>query len=229
MNIVQVLIEKIISLRIFFIAVFTVCLIVFPQILSEQFMTVATAQSTLSSANSFDATADYSLENNPNGVWSAGYTSTATLGSSFNLYNTNNGSTNGLNQWLSTLVQSSQAPSFSKNLSSGFIIPGLKPGAIMLHPGPQNQFSVLRFTVPQTGTYSLDAQFYAGDRGDTDAYILLNNNRSSPLFKAITTNTNPKFRKSIALKADEELDFIVGSKGSFYYCTTPLRVKLTLQ
>jgi hypothetical protein len=228
MNIVQKLIDKIISLRIFFIAVFTVCLIVFPQIISERFMTVATAQSSSASADSFDATADYSLENNPNGVWSSGYTSTATLGSSFNLYDTTNGNTKGLYQWLSTVVQASQAPSFSKNLGSTSFY-GLEPGEIMLHPGPQNQFGVLRFTVPRTGTYSLDAQFYEGDIGDTTAYILRNNNTSSPLFKAVTTSTNPKFRKTIALKANEKLDFLVGSKGSFYSCTTPLRVKLTLQ
>ena len=228
MNIVQKSIEKIISLRIFFIAVFTVCLIVFPQILSERFMTVATAQSTSASTDSFDANADYSLENNPNGVWSAGYTSTATLGSSFNLYDTTNGNTNGVYMWLSTVVQASQSPSFSKNLGSASIY-GIKPGEISLHPGPQNQFSVLRFTVPRTGTYNLDAQFYSGDIADTTAYILLNNNTSSPLFKAVTTSTNPKFRKSIALKANEKLDFLVGSKGNFSYCSTPLRVKLTLQ
>lgn len=176
-------------------------------------------------AQIFDATADYSRFNNPNGVWSAGYTDT--LGSALNLYNINNGVTNGLNLWNSTVVNTASAPTFGRNLGGAMQF-GIPPGQIMLHPGPQNQYSVLRFTAPVTTSYSLVGRFFSGDSGDTDATILLNSNTATPVFFAVTTGTNPTFNEALSLTAGNTVDFVVGSKGSFISDTTPLIVQITV-
>jgi hypothetical protein len=183
-------------------------------------------------AQTFDAAADYSITNNPNGVWSAGFSST--LGGSLVLFNVNNGVTNGINAWNSTVVNAFGTPSYFKNLGAS---PAnfLQPGQIALHPGPDNQnapFAVLRFTAPTTAQYNVVAQFFVGDTGgstggDTDANILLNSNAAAPVFFAATTNTNPLFNQTVTLAAGNTLDFIVGSKGDFTFDTTPLNVRLT--
>jgi hypothetical protein len=173
-------------------------------------------------AQTFDAAADYSRFNNPNGVWSAGYTNT--LGSALVLYDVNNGVTDGLNAWRSSAI--GVDPNFSKNLSGSTLI-NIAPGQVSLHPGPNNQYSVLRFTAPTTAAYNVVAQFFVGDTGDTDANILLNSNAAAPVFFAATTDTNPSFNQTVNLTAGNTLDFVVGSKGSYFSDTTPLNVTLT--
>src|SRR4028118_329829 len=86
-------------------------------------------------AQIFDAAADYSRFNNPNGVWSSGFTNT--LGSALVLYDTNNGITGGLNGWFSSTI--GVDPNFSKNLG-GIAQIGVDPGQTSLHPGPANQY-----------------------------------------------------------------------------------------
>ena len=170
----------------------------------------------------YDATADFSLSQNPNGPWTAGWTST--LGSAFNPFTTGAAASNGFQVWNSPAIDTTGL-SFAKNL--GAVQYGIPTGSLTLHPGPQNQYAVLRFTAPSTGTYDLSAQFFTGDSGDTDANILLNGNASSPLMYAVTTGGNPVFAKQITLNAGDTLDFVVGSKGSYFSDNTPINIRLT--
>ena len=104
---------------------------------------------------------------------------------------------------------------------------GIAPGQVALHPGSGNQYSVLRFTAPMTGSYTIAAQFFVGDFGDTDANILLNGDTVTPVFFAATTNTNPSFNGSLSLNLGDTVDFVVGAKGSWSGDTTPVTITVT--
>ena len=171
-------------------------------------------------AQTHDASADFSTVSNINGVWSHGYTNT--LGSSLNLYTRFVGG--GFLMWQS--ADFGRDPNFAKN-TTGSNAFGTADGQVSLHPGPGNQYSVLRFTAPSTNTFTIDSQFYSGDGGDTDVNVLLNSGTASPLFFAATTNTNPTYGASVSLQANDTLDFVIGAKGSYAGDTTPFRVTIT--
>lgn len=173
-------------------------------------------------AQSFDANTDFLTFNAGSSPWKTGFETT--LGAPLTLYDVFvNGSP--FQDYHSSVVFNSGAPNFAKNISGG-TVNGTPPGAIELHPGPNNEYSAIRFTVPTTGTYTINSQFFAGDTGDTDGTILLNNNTVTPLFFANTTTTNPSYSSSVPLNSGDTLDFLVGSKGSFFSDTTPLTVNI---
>jgi hypothetical protein len=170
----------------------------------------------------WDAAADFSSVMNPNGEWSSGWTST--LGSFFNLYPSMSISSGGVS-WYDPAIVQLGAPAFWKN-TAGYSQYGAQPGQVLLHPGPSNQFSVLRWTCPFASDYTVSVQFFVGDFGDTDAYVLKNN---ASVFGAGTTNTNPVFAQTLSLNTGDTIDFAVGSKGSFYGDNTPLNVTITTE
>ena len=63
-------------------------------------------------ALTFDAATDFSLTNNPNGVWSYGYSST--LGGVFNLY-PDKGNISGLDYWRDNTIVSAGVPNVAHN------------------------------------------------------------------------------------------------------------------
>jgi len=174
-------------------------------------------------AQTFDPNTAFLNFNSGSGPWTTGYETTA--GSSLVLYDVfaDNGT---IQNYHSSVVFSLGTPTFEKNISGSSQIT-IPSGGIALHPGPNNEYSVIRFTVPTTNIYTINSQFFAGDGGDTDATVLLNNNTGSPLFFAGTTDTNPTYTQSIPLTAGDILDFLVGSKGSFFSDTTPLNLTIT--
>lgn len=171
----------------------------------------------------FDANNDYSDTANPNGAWSYGCSANSTLGSAFVAFDTFNadGGGTGNNEWSSSSL--GHTPNFRKNTSDSTIF-GANPGQVSLHPGPNNEYAILRFTAPAAGSYLIDSQFFAGDTGETDAHVLLNNDTASPLFSAPSTTTNPAFTTTVALQQGDVVDFVVGSLGDHNFDTTPLRV-----
>jgi hypothetical protein len=174
-------------------------------------------------AQTYDAAADYSASaaTNVNGVWSYGYTTA--LGATLNLYDVNNGHTNSINRWTSSVVNSIDTPSFGKNLG-GATQQSTPPGFLFHHPGPNGVLSVLRFTAPSSSSYMISTQFFAGDVGTTEAYVLLNN---VTLFFSPTTETAPQYATSLLLAAGDRLDFVVGTTDSFFSDTTPLTATVT--
>ena len=180
-----------------------------------------------SAADIFDATADYSITNNPNGVWSSGYKST--LSSAFVVYDDTKYVVNSYSLWLSKVLNNGDnTPGFGKNLGAVTIY-GLAANQISLHPGPQNQFSILRFTAPKSASYYLQLQFFAGDTGDTDGYAIVNNDSANPVYYAATTNLNPTFNSNLNLSGGDFVDIVVGSKGNHFADTTPITVVFTEQ
>ena len=141
------------------------------------------------------AALDFSPTMNPNGPWSAGYTTA--LGSPLKLYQRPL-ETNGLQYWLDPVNNSLNTPGYYKNVSDG-IVYGSTPGQVSLHPGCNgHEYSVLRWRAPAVGRYAVQAQFFIGDQqgiyyGETTAHILVNSVASSPLFYAPRTSLQPTF------------------------------------
>lgn len=173
----------------------------------------------------YDAADDYSDTNNPNGVWSSGYTTG--LGTTLNLFDTSTTYGGPINVWTkSGHVDIGGTPAFLKNY--GVPVPGAGTDEVSLHPSQFGDYAVLRFTAPVTGEYTLLSQFFEGNTGETDAYVLLNEDTVSPLLYAPQTSVNPSYNTVLNLTAGDTLDFVVGALGNFDSDLTPLEVQITL-
>ena len=174
----------------------------------------------------YDATVDFSAINNPNGVWSYGYSLTGGAGYAFTLFNTATISVTTPG-WNASTYQTLGAPTIWKNLTGGVSF-GATPGQILLHPGPNNYSpAILRFTAQTSGTYNFTAMFFPGDTGIMNGAMILNNNDVAPLYYVASTDTTPSFSSSVLLQAGNTLDLAVGNNGSFYFGNTPVSFVLS--
>ena len=175
------------------------------------------------SAITYDAVADFSTTDNPNGVWRYGY---STLGPGQYEFKLLDDHIAGFDwNWFDTSYVSLYAPTIWKNYSSTTSYDGVTPGQLSLHPGPNNYSpTILRFIAPTTGSYEINAQFFAGDSGSMNAAILLN---GSQLQYWSSTDGLTVFKQNMAITAGSTLDFAVGNNGSFLFGNTPLAVTIT--
>ena len=127
-----------------------------------------------------DPAAQFSPINNPNGAWKYGYDNFP-LPSAFNLL-TLPGPVSGIDAW--------RAPSFGEvgvyhngnAVATTFVQPGenaiYQAGQIGMHPGPNDQYGVIQFTVPANGFYRIHGTFEGLDTGggtNTLVDLLVNN------------------------------------------------------
>lgn len=178
----------------------------------------------------FNAAGDFSATSNPNGVWS--YGQSATLTSAFQIY-TQHGPDNadpipGLNAWFGTSAYS--VPAVLYNPTSSVIVHDsitVQPGELFFHPGQADQFSVVRFTAPDTGTYSLSSAFSPVDSmATTDVHVLLDN---ASIFDGLVNHSPTSFATVLSLTAGDVLEFKVGygANGNYSNDSTGLDVRLT--
>jgi hypothetical protein len=174
------------------------------------------------SAIAYNANADLVANSpNPNGVWRYGYTTS--LGSVF-IPHAEYFSTTDVYGWRTNLAFG--APAFTYFMSPGF---GVLVGETSLHSGPNNEFSVLRFTTPVTGPYDLLATWRGpGDTGNTDLYLLKNNNGGSPLGSTTSTTISGMIQLSnVPLVAGDTIDLAVGNGGDgFFSDNTPVNLQI---
>ena len=185
-------------------------------------------------AQTYDAAGDFSATLNPNGVWSYGYENT--LGGSFNLYTAQFAPTANIAGWYDNI--SSDVPLVIKNFGtttdSSFADIVLQPGQLAFHPGPQDQFSVVRFTAASAGLYNLTSSFVpvTTDGTTTDVHVLENGlsvfdgNVSGTYNDSSGASYNDS---ALTLSAGETVDFAVGygADGDFYRDATGLSATLT--
>jgi hypothetical protein len=107
------------------------------------------------------------------------------------------------------------------------------PGGLTMHPGPQGQCAVVRFTAPQTGKYRMMGRFWAQNVSntgtETDTSVALNGGPLIPVVRIRALNptsgnpSNHPFTSSVMnLNQGDTLDFRVGSAGSFLNDSTGL-------
>ncbi len=181
-------------------------------------------------AATFDAASDFSATNNPNGVWSYGESNT--LGGAFNLYTNKFTDATGLDTWfgntLPVIIHNSTASIFTDSCCQ------FLPGQLSLHPGPQGQYSIVRWTAPQSGLFSLATTFigthYAGGGTSTDVHVFRN---GTSLFNELVNGFgNPSaknFSTTLSIATGDTIDFLVGfgSNGNYFADNTGLSATLT--
>ena len=177
-------------------------------------------------AGYYDAAADFSPTSDPNGVWSYGWSST--LGGAFNL-DAVHASTSGLDLWEGSIPGADGLgfPFIEHNGTADTIKSGtiqLAPGQLAAHPGPQDQYAIVRFTAPTAGVYDLASSFTGLDfvgPATTDVHVLLD---GVSIFDGNVSGfeSGPSFSSVLTLQQGDTLDFVVGygQNGNYNYDTT---------
>ena len=171
-----------------------------------------------------DFAADFNKTTNP-GTMGWIYGLETSLGGTLSVYDTHLNDPSGYNYWYSNANHSGDlTPAVFLNQGTG-TINGDGPGQAGLHPGPDGQFSVARYTVPTTATATILGQFYAGDSGSLNEYVQVN---GVTQFVALPATGDQPFSFTYAAKANDRIDFIVGADAHGYsFDTTPLSATIT--
>lgn len=161
----------------------------------------------------YDAVGDFSGSGNPAGTWSYGFRA-AGGGDPFTLHNTRNNQFGAnIETWTNT-----GAPFVTANTSgttrsySGVTHP---TDLLNLHPGAAGERSVLRWTVPQAGTFDIAGRFEGLDTGGTTTDVLITHNGAN-LFSGHVTGFGTKlpFYLPRTVAAGDIIEFSVGYTGA---------------
>jgi hypothetical protein len=107
-----------------------------------------------------------------------------------------------------------------------------EPGRLAFHPGPNGEYSVVRWTAPASGEYAVNVNFLAIDADTTTKVYVLHNGES--VFRGAIRLDGAGERATYDAKRtmakDDKLDFVVGWGNGAYVCdSTGLEVRLTDQ
>ena len=182
----------------------------------------------------YDAVKDFSIISNPNGVWSYGWQSP--LGSPLNLYTvTDTTSFPGMSGWLlRSAPLTMNPPRVAHNDTSNKICFETwcdPPTCLQVHPGLNNEVTVVRWTAPSSGRFCVQGAVAGLDRfpGGTGFYEVLNSNRI--LFSAtIDSYRSPLlFHHVLTVSAGDTVDFAVdfGQDGNYFNDSTGIQFKVT--
>lgn len=147
----------------------------------------------------YDATADFSPNANPNGVWSYGWT--LTLGT-FTPYDTH--------RTIGFLGPSGEEwyPASQGDNSPDVVywVPGSSP-QLTLAAGPTGEYSIVRWTAPADGNYSINATFsgFYGQLGEV--HVLVNNRH---LFDSPAGAPAASYSGQITVSQGDAVDFALG-------------------
>jgi hypothetical protein len=178
-------------------------------------------------ASAYDAAGDFSLSSNPNGVWSYGWSTN--LGSAFQLDTTNTTAwaSGPLSGWLDGRT-SDFYPLVLHNGTTGVVTSGstvYQPGQLAEHPGANDQYCIVRWTAPYSGTFSIAATFTGLSAiGDSvDVHIL--HTGSSIFNSGVYGSPSPaSYSGALSVNLGDTIDFAVGfgTDGNYGEDTTAL-------
>lgn len=175
-------------------------------------------------AQAADATADFSNTSNPNGVWSYGWSDT--LGDTFRRFSVVTDVNGAYDVWSAGNIA---ALSVGKARAGGYVCCGtvtIAPLTMSMHPGPEGQYAIVRFTAPSDGTYSIEASFWGQDSvgpTSTDVHV---RTAAGDLFTGVVQGFGAASLQShsgsVVLTAGQTLDFTVGygPNASYGYDST---------
>jgi hypothetical protein len=153
----------------------------------------------------YSAVQQFSPQNNANGAWSYGYTQT--LGSPFILY-TISGATccSGQIGWFGPF---GPAPGYPLVLENQFV----PTQALDMDPGPNGEYSVVRWTAPSGGSWDIVGDFFGTGVTTTDVHVLKN---SAPVYdNVVNASEIHNFGLTLTLQKGETIDFAVGFGDAF--------------
>jgi hypothetical protein len=173
---------------------------------------------------------DFSATNNPNGVWSYGYS--MTLGSPLVLH-ADRLKEKGVDIWRTDIAAGTPLLSHNPATTNASVFNTvlIEPGAVVMHPGPHGEFSVLRFTAPAEGQYAISGSFFGSDAHGTttDVHVLANGlTVLDGTVEGFGPVTGPSFDTTVTLGARGHLDFAVGfgANSNFLFDSTGLSVHI---
>ena len=148
----------------------------------------------------YDAVADFSVTNNPNGAWSYGF-SPATTPVQFTPYNFSNGNLTVGGQWHRSCCE-------YPKIHGPQQLFGDTSKLLYLHPSgdPSARLSILRWTAPASGTFQIAGQFTRGNGGRKDVAVRLNGTQLASSRLGRDGETLP-ISGSVNVNAGDQLDF----------------------
>lgn len=190
----------------------------------------ASAHAIVDPNSHYDNANEFSIAQNPNGVWSYGYSTT--VGGTFNAFTTSASASNGLESWFTPSVQDLGTPLVYRNSSLDPItivtatIGGSEAG---FHPGPNTQ-AIYRFTAPAAGSYFVEASFFTHDANATGVDVYVLKNGATQLFSAPVAHSGAEtftfWSGTVAMAAGGTLDFAVANAGNYFYDSTGIGVQI---
>jgi hypothetical protein len=170
-------------------------------------------------AQSYNVATQFSTASNPNGAWSYGYS--YGVGGTFIQDTTNTTAYAGLalGGWMGNLnpVFGANEPYVLKNSTANPVTNNTttvyQPGQLALQPGETNGESVIRWTAPFSGSFSINAtftglDFFIGD--SADVHILHN---GSSIFNS-TVGSPASYSGPQSILVGDTIDFVVGNGGN---------------
>jgi PEP-CTERM motif len=186
-------------------------------------------------ALTFNANADFSIANNPNGAWSYGWSST--LGSNFNLFGGTDSICDGkIDRWLLQPGSLLGLPSVQHNTTAttfNCITVTFPSNELTLHPGASGQYSIVRWVASTTGTYSLSTKFAGADfvgPTTTDVHVLRNGiSIFNDLVNGVGAASAKSFATNLLVNAGDTIDFAVGfgNNQNYGFDTTSLAATIS--
>jgi hypothetical protein len=184
-------------------------------------------------ANADNIVADFSASNNPYGNWSYGYT--ATLGGAITPFSV---SSTGCGGTIDLWTTSSGYPVVDHNSSgstqtcSGTV--SVPTNVLGMHPDDAGGEAVVRWTAPNSGTYSIQGMFEGLDfvyPTTTDVHILLDSSTSLFSGNIASFEVPLNFLLSQTLSAGDTIDFVVGfgADGNYFGDSTGLAGTITTE
>jgi hypothetical protein len=105
-----------------------------------------------------------------------------------------------------------------------------QPGQMAFHPGPNGEFSAVRWTAPDAGDYEVAARFFGPDNRPTTEVHVLHNGRA--LFDGWLNlherGNTAAWKTNLAISRADRVDFVVGvGNGNYGGDTTGLEASLS--
>jgi len=177
-----------------------------------------------SHAQSWDALADFSKTNNPNGPWSYGWSNTLT--SPITLYTEQVYIQPNFFFWEDPNIGQLNDPQVGINYGAKWEY--FPANSLLEHPGPNNQFTHCVWTAPAAGVYNIKATFTAIWTGGPHGYLLKNGVDIGDAALTEDVPQNYTFN-SVTLAAGDTIDAAlgVGPDGVFYDDETMVSLTIT--
>jgi RHS repeat-associated protein len=181
----------------------------------------------------FNVADGFSPTANPSGAWTFGWESAR--GAAFTPY-TAAGQLSGLPGWFRNNPATTGAPGYyplavfnNTGVPSTVGTATLSDGALLLHPGPNGENSVVRWTAPKAGAFLVQGQFVGLDSTTSDVAVLLNSSTTLLNGNINGHSFGVPFTFVKNLNAGDTLDFTVGfgNDNNFSGDSTGLNVVIT--
>jgi len=114
----------------------------------------------------------------------------------------------------SNVISSTALKNFTANPVANNVFTIYQPGQLGLQPGSSNLESIVRWTAPSSGTFSINTTFSGLDTtfGDSADVHILHNGVS--IFNSVVSPNPASFSGPQSILAGDTIDFVVGNGGN---------------